>query len=409
MPLRPQPFPLWIGVDADLPATPMTQRLDKDAFDEKFVQKLLFEHPGCVPFHEIEPGLLPFHSVCREMPTRHGPVDNVFITARGDVAIAEAKLWRNPEARRQVIAQTLDYASCIFSWSYEQFEHNALKGQFGKLPRPKSLYSMVANAADALSEEDFVDAVGRNLTRGRIIILVVGDGIRHEVAHLATELQSHAGFHFTFALVEMGVYDVPAPGRGRVVVPRVLTQTQLIERGIVRIEGSLAGVSVVAPNPQPSPSGMPTANSLGSISAEQFYEALAQHHSAAPDAVKRLLTEMGRFDVYGDVIRGLNLKWEGRLRTYNLGLIQRDGVIWLDTMGGGEPRDLARKYVEGLAAAWGGKAVEDKRGFWTVKIGDRAPKVAAVLSKLDAWPAIAEAYVTGVREYEDRISDASRS
>jgi hypothetical protein len=34
----------------------------------------------------------------------------------------EAKLWRNPEARRQVVGQVLDYAKELARWSYEELQ-----------------------------------------------------------------------------------------------------------------------------------------------------------------------------------------------------------------------------------------------------------------------------------------------
>ena len=86
-------------------------------------------------------------------------------------------------------------------------------------------------------ESEFVDAVTNNLRRGRIVVLVVGDGIRKETERPVEGLQSHAGFHFTFALVELGVYRVPG-GDGLLVVPNALAQTQLIDRGVVRLEAS---------------------------------------------------------------------------------------------------------------------------------------------------------------------------
>jgi hypothetical protein len=54
-----------------------------------------------LPLAEIEPGLYPFVAICREMPTPRDPMDNLLMTGRGDIALVETKLFRNPEARRQ--------------------------------------------------------------------------------------------------------------------------------------------------------------------------------------------------------------------------------------------------------------------------------------------------------------------
>src|SRR5713101_2710855 len=319
---RSQGTPVLVqgGLATQLKTAPLE---GETAFSEEFVQTLLFEHPECLPFREIEPGLESFRSVCREMPTKHGPIDNLFLTHRGDIAIAEAKLWRNPESRRKVVAQALDYASCIFEMSYTEFEQQALKGTLAARERPKSLYSLFSDH-DGLIERDFVDAVSRNLERGRIIVLVVGDGIRSETERLTQALQSHAGFHFTFALVELAVFHMPGNG-GLLVVPNTLALTRLIERGIVRIESGSRASILPAPVTSPPPS-----HSSGSISSEQFFELMAQRNPRLPEALKQFIAELESFGAYAEFLRSLNLKWDGTSRTYHLGLIQRDGAVWTD-------------------------------------------------------------------------------
>jgi len=57
---------------------------------------------------------------------------------------------------------------------------------------------------------------------------------------LAELLQTHAGHRFTFALIELAVYEAPLAGI-RIVTPSVLAQTALIERGVVQIEDGADG------------------------------------------------------------------------------------------------------------------------------------------------------------------------
>jgi hypothetical protein len=63
--------------------------------------------------------------VCRELPLefgfgRTGALDNLFLTRSGGLMLVEAKLWRNPEARRSVIAQAMEYAASLFRLSYQE-------------------------------------------------------------------------------------------------------------------------------------------------------------------------------------------------------------------------------------------------------------------------------------------------
>src|SRR5260370_41471662 len=80
------------------------------AFNDFWIQEFIFEHSGALPIGEIEPVFGPLIPVCIELSTNAGPVDLVFINSEGLLTLGECKLWKNPEARRQVIAQILDYA-----------------------------------------------------------------------------------------------------------------------------------------------------------------------------------------------------------------------------------------------------------------------------------------------------------
>jgi hypothetical protein len=361
------------------------------AFDEAWLQDLLHRYPECLPMQEIEPGLDRLVAVCREMPTPRGPLDNLFMTGRGDIVLAEAKLWRNPEARRQVVAQSLDYATAIFGMSYEEFETAAMKGLFGPNDKPVSLYSLFGEG-EALGEPEFIEAVSMNLRRGRLVVLVVGDGIRSEAERLAEGLQAHAGFHFTFALVEMAVFRMPEDGTV-VIVPRTLAKTVMIERGILRFEGGQPRIeaprTVAAPSPTPS-----------SITSEQFYEAMALRDAGLPAQLKSFITRLEPLGVYPDFQRSLIFRWDPpKGKPINLGYIQRNGAVWTDTVHLNAPLDLSQAYVSELAEACGCEV--DRTSFgdnWQVRASGSPPKIEAIAPKLDAWIAVIERFIAAVGE-----------
>jgi hypothetical protein len=64
---------------------------------------------------DIEPAFTPLISICRELPTSAGYLDNLWLTPEGGIVLGECKLMRNPQARREVVAQALDYARAIFA------------------------------------------------------------------------------------------------------------------------------------------------------------------------------------------------------------------------------------------------------------------------------------------------------
>jgi hypothetical protein len=84
-------------------------------YDEQWLQHLIQAHPEILPITEIEPAFEPAIPVCIELPTPKGYIDNFLVTPTGNLLFAECKLWRNPEARRQVVAQVMDYVESITS------------------------------------------------------------------------------------------------------------------------------------------------------------------------------------------------------------------------------------------------------------------------------------------------------
>src|SRR6266702_37392 len=92
------------------------------SYDEAWLQNLIMLQPGLLPVGQIEPVFLNMVPICTELPMRAGFVDNLFVTPAGDLALVECKLWRNPEARCEVVAQIIDYATEISTWTYETLQ-----------------------------------------------------------------------------------------------------------------------------------------------------------------------------------------------------------------------------------------------------------------------------------------------
>src|SRR5262249_20184225 len=156
----------------------------------------------------------------------------------------------------------------------------------------KSLYELV-EGPDSETETRFVDAVNANLRKGRILILVVGDGIRSETERLAELVQSHAGAHFTFGLVELALYGLPEPD-DILVCPRILAKTQLVLRGIVDIHDHR---TVVRPADRPKPSGS-TPTGVSTITSEQFFEVMNELDPRITPALQSLIEQLGPLGVF---------------------------------------------------------------------------------------------------------------
>ena len=59
--------------------------------------------------------------ICTELNTPAGAIDNFLVTPKGLPVLVECKLWRNPEARREVVGQILDYAKELKSLVFVRF------------------------------------------------------------------------------------------------------------------------------------------------------------------------------------------------------------------------------------------------------------------------------------------------
>ena len=200
--------------------------------DESSLQDLLFRFPRSLPIAAIDAAYSDPVPVCRELSTPAGYVDALYINALGRLILAEFKLWRNPQARREVIGQILDYTKELASWNYEDLQREVSRalGRKGNVP-----YELVRAQAPDVDEAQFVDNVSRHLRRGEFLLLIIGDGIREGVENIVHFVQSHSGLHFNLALVEAALYRHTA---NRIIVqPRVLTRTEVVRR--VVLEGGL--------------------------------------------------------------------------------------------------------------------------------------------------------------------------
>lgn len=204
---------------------------DTSGRNEVWLRDTLLEHPGIVPVKQIDPSFGPLIPLCRELRTEAGPLDVAFINPDGRLTLVECKLWRNPEARRKVVAQVLDYARAISRWSYSDLQRqvSAATGKKGNVP-----FDLVSAVTPGLQEHQFVDAAAAAMRSGRFLLLIAGDGIREDVGALAELINRNAASGFAFGLVEVALYGL-ANG-GLMVQPRVVAKTQIIERTVVLLQ-----------------------------------------------------------------------------------------------------------------------------------------------------------------------------
>ena len=173
--------PLLLPADG-APAAPLTPLADAHGLSEADVQALIHAHPTLLPVAEVDPIFADPVPICRELHTPAGPVDNLLVTPAGLPVLVECKLWRNPQARREVVGQILDYAKELGRWTASDLQREVSRRVPG---RANPVLELVREAGHEVDEVAFTDALTHNLRRGRFLLLIVGDGIREGVEAIA--------------------------------------------------------------------------------------------------------------------------------------------------------------------------------------------------------------------------------
>jgi hypothetical protein len=224
------PLLLASGAAGATPLKPLSEPVS-----ETHIQALVHEHPACLPIAEIDAMFSAPVPICTELNTPAGAIDNFMVTPSGLPVLVECKLWRNPEGRREVVGQILDYAKELSRWSSSDLQREVNR----RLKRDGNpLFEMVRAVEPKVDEIQFNDALTANLRRGRFLLLIVGDGIREGVEAIAEYLHAHAGLHFSLGLVELPIYVMP--NGDRLVAPRVLARTTIVTRNVVALPDGYA-------------------------------------------------------------------------------------------------------------------------------------------------------------------------
>ena len=363
-------------------------------YNELWLQELIAAHPEVLPVSEIEPAFERLISAGREIACGHGYIDNLFLTGGGDIVLVETKLHANSQARREVVAQTLDYVAALSAMTFEKFEAAVCAAQHGR-DRPASLHALIKGEPEALDECAFSDAVSANLSRGRMLALVVGDGIRREAETLASVLQSHAGSYFTFALVELAIYR---GGDGDLfVVPSTLAKTLMIERAVVRISPASAPIIVEALPPKSQSASLAPRG----ISEVQFDELMNQRKPGLSSSIREFLSSLEPLGVYSEMKASLNLKANaGGDKPINLGYIQKNGQLWTNAATWNISEQASREYLDRLARAIQGTVVEATPGMsaYVSTNGKSAPYIEKLLpDHANEWRSAVEELLRSAR------------
>lgn len=204
-----------------------------NCFNEAWLQTLLAENPTLIPSGEFGSEYQPLVCIGREVPVGSGDtkgyIDNLYISPTGAITIVETKLFRNQEARREVVAQIIEYAKELQKWDSSKLNEVASDYFYKTDGQAADIIDIMARKGYlTLSDEGQLnDNINNNLSTASLLLLVIGDGIRSGVQQLASFLNENTSMQFKLGLVEVEVYRF---NNGVITIPNVIAKTNTVDR-----------------------------------------------------------------------------------------------------------------------------------------------------------------------------------
>jgi hypothetical protein len=144
-----------------------------------------------------------------QWPAGTGKADIVLLGSDAVLTIVETKLKRNPEARREVVAQVLEYAAFLSEWSGDQVIERARESA------PKALADWLNDIGWDGDVESFTKQVENNLHSGRVRLIVAVDEVGEQAQRIITFLNANS----TFDIYLLQVSSFAQADEGRILVP----------------------------------------------------------------------------------------------------------------------------------------------------------------------------------------------
>jgi len=187
---------------------------------EEALQQFIEKFPKIMPGRQIEPESDDpprFVLLRREMPVGGWSLDHLFVDQTGILTLVETKLFQNPESRREVIGQIIEYAANAYTyWG------NGLARQ-----KSAEYWSRQQKGLDDILRENFgedidIDAfwnnIEENLKDRRVRLIIATDELRPEVSRMIEYLNDEMK---NTAVLGLEIKFYGAEDNALVMVPRI--------------------------------------------------------------------------------------------------------------------------------------------------------------------------------------------
>ncbi len=197
---------------------------------EAWIEEALATRPALLLLDRLNPTVGQPVLIGRQLQVGdRGNLDLLFLEPTGVLTLVETKLAANRELRREVLAQTIDYATFLTNLSYAQFQDWLRSPEQPLSDSQEGLSAYIwratrhANPTGAGFQDwsdKFKRQVEENLSQRQIRLLIVADSIDPRLRDLAEFLLAGGRPVFQLALLEITPYSLP-DRTGLLLVPTV--------------------------------------------------------------------------------------------------------------------------------------------------------------------------------------------
>ena len=193
---------------------------------EDALQTLLEKYPEIIPGVQIDPSSEEpprFALLRREIPVAGWSLDHLYVDQFGVLTLVETKLLQNPESRRDVIGQIVEYAAnARDAWG------SGLARQYAAefwSKKGRELDDVIQERFPDLDHVDLWRSVENNLRQGHIRLMIAADTLQPEVRRMIEYLNNEMQNVEVLGL-ELRMYGEDE--ERLIFVPRIIGQTQAI-------------------------------------------------------------------------------------------------------------------------------------------------------------------------------------
>lgn len=177
-------------------------------FDEKWLQEVLFANIDLIQPTDASYDRIQLVPLCRELNLNDG-IRNLFldilaITETGKLILIECKLWKNPQARREVLAQAFEYASLLQSLSYSDLS-SKLRRHIDSGSEDPIIFAL-RSAGISVDESLLISRIDQGMKKGNFHVVIAGDGIRTDLVNLVNS-PAMTGMTADLSLLEISVHQ----------------------------------------------------------------------------------------------------------------------------------------------------------------------------------------------------------